>query len=164
MNLQQFNIIIFAVKPQIAEKVLKKFVSFKYNINVLLIRIIAGKKISFFNNFLPKKNQFIRVMPNMPAYVGEGMSCLVSNKEVSKKNKNKATALFNALGKILWFKHEKELDKVTAISGSGPGYHFLFIDLLEKVAVELGFNKKIAKQLLRVKKINEKLQMGCPRI
>ena len=60
--------------------------------------------------------------------------------------------MFRNLGqrnaKTLWFSHEKELDKVTAISGSGPAYYFLFIDLLEKISTELGFNKKIAKKLV----------------
>ncbi len=147
-NTQHFDIIIFAIKPQIVNKVMKQFINLTYKKNVLFISIIAGKKIIFFNNFLPLKNQFIRVMPNMPAFVEEGMSCLVPNKEVSRQNKNRASTLFSAVGKILWFKHEKELDKVTAISGSGPGYFFLFIDLLEKAAAEMGFNKKILKQLV----------------
>ena len=118
---------------------MKQFIDLTYKKNVLFISIIAGKKITFFNNFLPLKNQFIRVMPNMPALVEEGMSCLVSNKLVSKQNKYKASVLF---------KHEKELDKVTAISGSGPGYFFLFINFLEKAAAELGFNERILKQLV----------------
>ena len=53
-NAQKFDIIIFAVKPQIAEQVMKKFINFKYKNNTLFISIIAGKKISFFKNFLPK--------------------------------------------------------------------------------------------------------------
>ena len=147
-SVKNFDIIIFAIKPQIINEVMQQFVSLKYKKSVLFISVVAGKKISFFNNFLPKKNQFIRVMPNMPAFVEEGMSCLVSNKEVSRQNKNKASVLFNVVGKILWFKHEKELDKVTAISGSGPGYFFLFINFLEKAAAELGFNERILKQLV----------------
>ena len=147
-SVKNFDIIVFAIKPQIADQVMQHFVNLKYKKNVLFISIVAGKKISFFKNFLPIKNQFVRVMPNMPAFVNEGISCLVSNKLISKQNKNKVTILFNKVGKTLWLNHEKELDKVTAISGSGPGYYFLFIDLLEKVAVELGFNKKIAKQLV----------------
>ena len=147
-NTRQFDIIIFAVKPQIAEQVMKKFINFKYKKNTLFISIIAGKKISFFKNFLPKKNQFVRVMPNMPALIKEGMTCLVSNQVTSKQNKRKVTVLFSKIGKILWFNNEKQLDKVTAISGSGPGYFFLFIDLLEKTAIKLGFNNKKAKQLV----------------
>ena len=147
-NIQQFDIIIFAVKPQIATKVMKKFIRLKYNKNVLFISIIAGKKISFFNNFLPSKNQFVRIMPNMPSLVEEGMSCLIANKNTSIQNKNIITTLFNKIGKTYWLSNEKKLDKVTAISGSGPGYFFLFIDLLEKAAIKLGFTQKIAKALV----------------
>ena len=52
------------------------------------------------------------------------------------------------VGKIFWLSKEIDLDKITAISGSGPGYFFLFIDILEKVAIKLGFSKKISKQLV----------------
>ena len=147
-NLKQFDIIFFAVKPQVATKVMRKLVGLKYKQNVLFVSIIAGKKISFFNNFLPRNNQFVRVMPNMPSMIEEGVSCLVTNKNTSKQNKNIVTDLFGKIGKIYWLSTEKELDKVTAISGSGPGYFFLFIDLLEKAAVELGFTRKIAKELV----------------
>ena len=147
-NTQKFDIIIFAVKPQIATKVMKKFVELKYKKNVLFVSVIAGKKISFFNNFLPSNNQFVRIMPNMPSLVEEGVSCLVTGKSTSKQNKNIISTLFRKIGKIYWFSNEKELDKVTAISGSGPGYYFLFIDLLEKAAIRLGFTQKIAKELV----------------
>ena len=110
--------------------------------------MIAGKKISFFNNFLPRNNQFIRVMPNMPSMVEEGVSCLVTNKNTSKKNINIITTLLNKIGKTYWLSKENDLDKITAISGSGPGYYFLFIDLLEKAAIRLGFTQKIAKELV----------------
>ena len=87
-------------------------------------------------------------MPNMPSMVEEGVSCLVTNKNTSKQNKNIVTDLFGKIGKIYWLSSEKELDKVTAISGSGPGYYFLFIDLFEKAAIKLGFPRKIAKELV----------------
>ena len=147
-NIQQFDIIIFAIKPQIATKVMRRFFGLKYKKNVLFISVIAGKKISFFKNFLPRNNQFVRVMPNIPSMVEEGVSCLVSNKNASKQNKDIITILFNKIGKTYWLNNEKELDKVTAISGSGPGYFFLFIDLFEKAAAKLGFTKKIAKELV----------------
>ena len=147
-NTQKFDIIILAVKPQLATKVMKKLIKLKYKKNVLFVSIIAGKKISFFKNFLPTNFHFVRIMPNMPSLVEEGVSCLVANKNVSKKNKNLITTLFNKVGETFWLNKEEELDKVTAISGSGPGYYFLFIDLFEKAAIKLGFNKKIAKELV----------------
>ena len=143
-----FDIIIFAVKPQIAKRVLEKFVSLQFKKSAVFISIIAGKKINFFNQFLPLRNQFIRVMPNMPAIIDQGMSCMVSNRYVSRTNKNKIELLFSKVGLTLWLKKEIEINKVTAISGSGPGYVFLFIDAFEKAALQLGLGKKSTKKLI----------------
>ena len=118
---------------------------FSFNLFLSIKSILLNTtNSSFFNSFLPRNNQFVRVMPNMPSMVEEGVSCLVTNKNTSKQNKNIVTDLFGKIGKIYWLSSEKEIDKVTAISGSGPGYYFLFIDLLEKAAVKLGFTRKIA--------------------
>jgi pyrroline-5-carboxylate reductase len=143
-----FDIIIFAIKPQISEQVLKNFSKNKYKKKNIFVSIIAGKKISFFNKYLPLPNQFIRVMPNMPAMINQGMSCLIANKNVSKINKNKIEFLFTKVGKTLWLKNELEMNKVTAISGSGPGYIFLLIDAFEKAALQLGLGKNVTKKLV----------------
>ena len=146
-NINKFNIIVFAIKPQIARQVIIKFNAIS-NKNVLFISIMAGKKFNFFDKYFKAKQKIIRVMPNMPALVGKGMSCLVSNKAASRKNKKITKELFEIIGKTLWLKNESELDKITAISGSGPGYYFIFIEYLESIAKELGFTSIIAKQLV----------------
>jgi len=147
-NITFFDIIIFAIKPQIVEQVLKNFNKLKFKKKTVFVSIVAGKKINFYNKFLPTNNQFIRVMPNMPVMINQGMSCLIANKNVSLINKNKVGSLFSKIGKILWLKNELEINKVTAISGSGPGYIFLFIDAFEKAALQLGLGEKITKQLV----------------
>ena len=143
-----FDVIIFAVKPQIAKKVLEDFESRQFKKSAVFISIIAGKKINFFNQFLPLRNQFIRVMPNMPAMIDQGMSCMVPNRYVSRFNKNKIELLFSKVGRILWLKNEIEMNKVTAISGSGPGYVFLFMDAFEKAALQLGLGERNTKKLV----------------
>ena len=147
-SISEFNLIIFAIKPQIAEEVLKKFIDYKFNKKCIFISIVAGKKINFFHKYLPTINDFIRVMPNMPALINHGMSCLVAKRNLSIQTKNKINALFCLLGKTLWLKSEKDIDKVTAISGSGPGYIFLFIDAFERAALQLGLGKKNTKELV----------------
>jgi len=147
-NILLFDIIIFAITPQIAEQVLKKFSKPKFKKQTVFVSIVAGKNINFYNRFLPKDNQFIRVMPNMPVVINQGMTCLIASKNVSFKNKNKVSYLFSKIGKILWLKNEFEINKVTAISGSGPGYIFLFIDAFEKAALQLGLGEKVTKQLV----------------
>ncbi len=146
-NLNQFHIIIFAVKPQIAKSVIDQFQSVN-NINMFFLSVMAGKKINFFEKNLNKSTQIIRAMPNMPAFVNEGMTCLFANKHVSNKNKNIAENLFKNVGKVLWLKKEADIDKVTAISGSGPGYFFLFIEHLLSESSKLGLNSEKIKLLV----------------
>ena len=147
-NFNLFDIIIFAITPQMAEQVLKNFCKNKFNKKSVFVSIVAGKKISFFSKFLPLPNQFIRIMPNMPVLINQGMSCLIANKNVLKKNKNKIDSLFSKVGKTMWLKNEIEINKITAISGSGPGYIFLFIDAFEQAALQLGLGKNVTKKLV----------------
>ena len=146
-NANQFNIIIFAVKPQIVQKVVSQFSSIN-NKKILFLSIVAGKKINFFKKYLIHSHQIVRAMPNMPALVEKGMTCLISNNLTSNKNKIIASNLFKFVGKTFWLNNESDIDKVTAVSGSGPAYYFLFIEYLISEAVKLGLKRKIAEELV----------------
>ena len=146
-DIKQFNAIIFAVKPQIAKKAVSQFYLMD-NKKILFLSIIAGKKINFFEKNLFHPHQIIRAMPNMPAFVEKGMTCLVSNNLTSKENKAIASNLFKPVGKIIWLDKESDIDKVTAVSGSGPAYYFLFIEHLISAAAKLGLKTKIAEELV----------------
>ena len=87
-------------------------------------------------------------MPNMPALINEGISCLVSNKNFSKNNKKIIDDLFIKVGKIIWLQNEIEIDKATAISGSGPGYIFTLIDAFEKASQKIGLSKSISREIV----------------
>lgn len=146
-DIKKFNVIIFAIKPQIAKSVVTQCKDIIHK-DVLILSIVAGKKINFFKQNLNKSYQTIRAMPNMPAFVGKGMTCLISNKLVTKKNKLIASALFKSVGDIVWLNNEIDIDKVTAISGSGPAYFFLFIEYLTYAANNLGLSKEVSKKLV----------------
>ena len=147
-NISKFNIVIFAIKPQIAKNVLIEVSKQKFKENVIYLSIVAGKKISFFTKFLPPNNQFIRSMPNMPALVSQGMTCLISNSNTTKNSIKIIDSLFLKVGKTFWLKKESDINKITAISGSGPGYIFLFIDAFEKAAKQMGLGEKNTKKLV----------------
>ena len=147
-NIHYFDIIVLAVKPQVIEKVLKEYKFFSFKKTCVLISIMAGKKLIFLRKLLPSIKQVVRVMPNMPALIGEGVSCLVSNNYLSIVNKNKVTKLFSKVGITVWLNKEREIDIVTAISGSGPGYVFYLIDAMEKAANNLGLNEKLNKKII----------------
>ena len=147
-EIEKFDIIIFAVKPQIADRVLFEYKDFEFKKNSIISSIIAGKKITFFKKRLKNANQFVRIMPNMPVLIRNGISCFVSNNKLSIENKNIINELFLKVGKIVWLKSENQIDKATAISGSGPGYIFALINSFEKAAQKFGFSKKQSRELV----------------
>ncbi len=148
IDTKKFDIVVLAVKPQIVSKVLKDYNLLYFKKTCVLISIIAGKKISFFQKNIPNISQIIRVMPNMPALIGEGVSCITSNKNVTKFNKNLVQKLFSKVGIVVWLNNEKEIDISTAISGSGPGYIFYLVDAIEKASNKLGLNKNINNKIV----------------
>ena len=147
-NISEFNIIIFAIKPQVAKKVLKEYEEVVLKKTTVLLSIVAGKKISFFKSNLKNIYQIVRIMPNMPALANKGISCLVANKSVSSSNRLKTNYLFSKVGTTIWMSSEKEIDMATAISGSGPGYVFTILDAMEKATMKLGFSRSLAKKLV----------------
>ena len=147
-QIKKFDIIIFAVKPQITKQVISEYQDFKFKKNSVIGSIVAGKKISFFKNNIKNAIQIVRVMPNMPALIGQGVSCLVSNKDFSKRNKKIIEELFLKVGSIIWLLNEREIDMATAISGSGPGYIFTLIHEFENASQQIGFSKKISREMV----------------
>ena len=87
-------------------------------------------------------------MPNMPALIRKGVSCFVANKHLSRNNKKIINVLFSKVGKTIWLKSENQIDMVTAISGSGPGYFFTLIDAFETAAQKIGISKKLSRELI----------------
>lgn len=146
-QVEKFDIIIFAIKPQVCKKVINEYRDFKFKNNSVIGSIVAGKKIGFYKKNIKNSIQIVRIMPNMPALIGYGISCFVSNENFSKINQKKINQLFLKVGKTLWLKNEKEIDMATAISGSGPGYVFKLVNAFEFAAQKIGFSKKIAREL-----------------
>ena len=143
-----FDIIVFAVKPQILDQVIKTYTG-SVHPETLIISIAAGKNISTFESTFGLKQSIIRTMPNTPAMVGKGITALVANSSVTENQKQEADNLFKTCGETLWLKAEKQLDAITAVSGSGPAYLFYFIEALTKSAQELGLSEDHAMQLAR---------------
>ncbi|MDC3177989.1 NAD(P)-binding domain-containing protein [Pelagibacteraceae bacterium] len=143
-----FDFIIFATRPLELPNVFKELKNINFNKKTIAISVIAGKKTEIFKNNLLNINKIVRVMPNMPALIGEGVHCIYTNKSINKKEIKEIDKLFSLSGKTLFFKNETLIDKATAVSGSGPGFIFQLIDIMEKSAINLGFSKKTAEILI----------------
>lgn len=146
------HVIILSVKPQIMDDVLNetfKTYDFSNEDKKLVISIAAGIKCENIEKTIygfsgeEKKSLFpvVRVMPNTPALAGQAMSGIAPGKLASKKDIIMTEKIMSSMGKAMVFR-EDQINSVTAISGSGPAYFFLFIEALTKAGVELGFSEK----------------------
>ena len=138
------DIVVLAVKPQNLAEVLDE-IKAKTG-DKLFISIAAGVRTEKIAGTLGDV-AIVRVMPNTPALVGEGASALFAN-EQAKNSLAKAESIFAAVGQVVLVDDESKLDAVTAISGSGPAYFFLFMEELIKTATDLGLSENVAKKLV----------------
>jgi pyrroline-5-carboxylate reductase len=139
------DVIVFAVKPQQLAEILPAYGK-RFGNKPLYISIAAGKTMDFFQKHVGKDIRIVRAMPNSPALVGKGMSVLCAAPALSAADKKSATQLMQAVGQVEWAE-EKLMDAVTAISGSGPAYVFLFLDALTKAGVNTNLREPLAKKL-----------------
>ena len=137
--------LVLAVKPQqmrdacLAVK--------KYLKTQLVISIAAGLRLDALSRWLGGHDRLVRAMPNTPALISSGVTGLYALPSVSEAERLGAERVLNAVGSTVWVNLESQIDAVTAISGSGPAYVFLFIEAMQQAAMELGFTPKQARQL-----------------
>jgi len=139
------DIIVLAIKPQNLAEIMAD-IKGSFKPNQLVISIIAGARIDTLRQGLDHK-AMVRVMPNTPAQIGEGMSVWTATPEVTEAQKKAAGSILGSMGKEIYVDDEKYLDMVTAISGSGPAYFFLFVEALVEAAVRIGLSRDVAEQL-----------------
>ena len=142
--------IVLSVKPQLMAEVCAHLRENVHNLtDKLIITIAAGIRIPKYREYLGENIRIIRVMPNTPSLVGQGMSGLVTDNSVDDADKNFVTEAFNGVGETLWVSDEDQLDILGAVAGSGPAYFFEFMDSLAKAATELGFDAEKARAMVQ---------------
>ncbi len=139
------DILILAVKPQQMKEAVAPLLG-KLN-NTLVISIAAGLDIATLARWLGGHRQIVRCMPNTPALIGAGITGLCAAPEVSTHQRSDADRILRAVGNTVWIDDEAGIDGVTAISGSGPAYVFLFIEALQQAAADLGFTPEQGRRL-----------------
>lgn len=146
-NLEVVNnsdVVFLAIKPNNLNSVLDEI---KYSINnQIIVSIVAGKNIGYIESVIGNK-KIVRVMPNISCLVGEMAAAYSFNKEIDEQDINIIQGLLNSAG-IAFNVAEQELDVVTALSGSGPGFFARIVSDILKVADKNNFDLEIAKKLL----------------
>lgn len=139
--------IVLAVKPNVMADVLEKISKISQTDDKVFITIAAGVDISYMKAGLGKKKKIVRVMPNLPMSVGEGMSVICGSDEVSENELAAAVKIFSCVGKTAVSSKEDMIDKCIAVNGSAPAYVFMFIEALADGAVKNGVPRKDAYEI-----------------
>jgi pyrroline-5-carboxylate reductase len=147
--INEVDVVVLAVKPQILRDVAKSFATLVQAKNALVVSIAAGISQSSLSQWLGANVAIVRCMPNTPALVLTGATALHANPNVNDEQRDLAENILRAVGISLWVNDEKELDAVTAVSGSGPAYYFLLMESMEKAAVEMGLSEETARLLIQ---------------
>lgn len=137
------DMVFLCVKPNVLYDVIAG-IKDSANENTIIISIAAGQSLEKITAaFGSEKLKLVRVMPNTPALVGEGMAAVVPNDNLNADEAAAVTAVFNSFGKAEIVK-EGLMDAVTAVSGSSPAYVFMFIEAMADAAVKGGMPRKQA--------------------
>ncbi|HVC29195.1 MAG TPA: pyrroline-5-carboxylate reductase [Gammaproteobacteria bacterium] len=143
------QVVVFAVKPQVFRDAARPLAPTLGKSRPLIISIAAGVSEKDIRRWLDYQAAIVRVMPNTPALIGAGAAALYANSMVSSAQRTLAKEMFEAVGLALWIDDEKLMNAVTAVSGSGPAYFFLIMDIMETAARELGLPADVARKLVQ---------------
>lgn len=139
----QAETVLLAIKPQIFQSVAQQLQpQLKAR---LIVSILAGTSIAQLEAAFPGV-AVVRVMPNTPALVGEGMTALSFGRLVTEEQKDEARKLFESVGRVISVP-ESHMDAITALSGSGPGYMAVIVEALSDAGVKAGLPRTIATEL-----------------
>ncbi|HOW35888.1 MAG TPA: pyrroline-5-carboxylate reductase [Candidatus Omnitrophota bacterium] len=145
---QASEIIIIAVKPQDIDEVLTVLRSVVKLKDKLIISVAAGVTTRYLERKLGNNCKVVRTMPNMPALIGKGITAVCKGRHAGKKDVDLACKIFDNVGKTVVVAEEL-MNSVTAVSGSGPAYVYLFMECLIKAAQSLGLKEALAEELVK---------------
>lgn len=143
---QRADCLLLVVKPQDMRAVLEE-VAPHLKSSTLVISLAAGITTSFIQSLLSAGTPVIRVMPNTPALVDEGMAAISAGSHVSEDNLATAEKIMRSVGHVVRVP-EKHQDAITAISGSGPAYIFYVVEAMIESGVMLGLPRDTATELV----------------
>lgn len=141
------DVVILAVKPQVMADACGSIAEAVAENGALVISIAAGITIASMQARLGEHAAIVRCMPNTPALVGSGATGLFANEQVSAEQRGFAEDIMSAVGITRWVDNEPALDAVTALSGSGPAYFFLFLEAMIDAACAQGLTRETAEEL-----------------
>ena len=141
------GIVVLAVKPQVMRKVCEGLAATVQKARPLIVSVAAGIRSVDIDAWLGGGLAIVRVMPNQPALLGLGASGLFANQRTTDEQKKRAMGILSAVGHVVSVDSDADIDSVTAISGTGPAYFYLLIDMMIKSAQKFGLDPQAARIL-----------------
>ena len=145
-DLSASDVIVLALKPQQMREAVLELAPF-VTPRQLILSIAAGICSTDLSRWLKGHRAIVRTMPNTPALIGQGITGLAAMDGVIPEQITLADSIMRAAGATIWLENESQIDAITALSGSGPGYVFYFIEAMQQAALELGLNAEQGRQL-----------------
>jgi pyrroline-5-carboxylate reductase len=147
LTARQADCVVLATKPQVLASVCRQLADDIQSSKPLILSIAAGIRSSEIERWLGGDLAIIRVMPNQPALLSLGISAIFANDRCSNTDRELASTVMQAVGKVVTVAAEADIDSVTAISGSGPAYFYLLIDMMVQTAKAMGLDGATARTL-----------------
>ena len=141
------DILLFSVKPQILKPVCENLAEVVQQSRPLIMSIAAGPTIEDIDRWLGGGLSVVRVMPNQPALIDQGISALFANDRTDESGRDMAEKIMTAVGQVVWLDSESKMNAVTAVSGTGPSYFYLLIDCMIDAGIKYGIDPEIARTL-----------------
>jgi pyrroline-5-carboxylate reductase len=149
---ERAEVLVFAVKPQTLAAAAREVAEIVQRRLPLVVSVAAGVRTADLERWLSGGGgeglAIVRAMPNTAALVGSGAAGLYANARVDETQREIAESLLRAVGVAVWVEREELLDVVTALSGSGPAYFFLLMEILEEEAIAHGLAPAQARLLV----------------
>jgi pyrroline-5-carboxylate reductase len=143
---EKFDLLIVAIKPQMIDDILPAYQSVLSETGAVA-SIAAGCSVKRLQLALPGF-PIVRIMPNLPSAIGAGVAGLYASADATDHHKDTVEALMQAAGTAVWVDDEDQIDRVTAVAGSGPGYVFEIARAYIEAATDLGFSEDQARDLV----------------
>lgn len=141
------DVVVLAVKPQQLKGVAREIAASIAARRPLVLSLAAGIGTASLAAWLGEATPIVRTMPNTPALIGRGATAMYATAAVTNELRASAERIMRTVGVAVWVDEEELMDGVTALSGSGPAYFFLFIECLETAAIGLGLPAATARLL-----------------
>ena len=142
--LARAQLVVWAVKPQTFKQAALQVRG--HTANALHLSVAAGIRSDSIAAWLGS-GRIVRSMPNTPALIGKGMTALFARPDATAADRRLVEQVIATTGESLWVQEERQLDAVTALSGSGPAYVFYFLEAMTSAGVEMGLSAQQAHKL-----------------